>query len=102
MPPIPADLIALQRALWLAQARTYARLLAGPSSPAVTWPLPRQREYVRLLAVQDRARRALEQHPVMAGAIADGRWAAMARALRDAAREGEDEEAQAAALILTA
>ena len=98
MPPnLPADLVALQRALWLAQARTYRWLLAGPSTAAVTWPLPRQREYVRLLAAQDRARRAVEEHPVVAGAIADGRWAVTARALRDAAREGEDDEAQAAA-----
>lgn len=77
-------------------------LLAGPSTPPARWPLRRRAEYGRLTGAVRGARRAVEDHPVVAAAIARGEWDRMARALRDAAREGEDEEARAAPLVLTA
>jgi hypothetical protein len=97
LPRIPSDLIALQREAYQASLRLYAWILAGPGTPPALWPLPRQREYLHLRAVQEEARQAVEEHPVMADAIARGRWDVTARALRDATREAEEEEAQAAA-----
>ena len=99
----PPDLIALQRAVWRAQEARVAWILSGPATAPASWPLPRQAEYRRLTGAVREARRAVEDHPVMAGAIGRGEWAAAAKALRLAAREAEDEPAQATTgMVLTA
>ena len=80
-----------------------AWILSGPATAPASWPLPRQAEYRRLTGVVRGARRAVEDHPVMVAAMARGKWDVTAKALRQAAREAEDEPAQATAgMVLTA
>ena len=83
----PRDLVRAQQQVWACEAATRAFVLAGPSSPLTAWPLPRQAEYQRLRGEQEEAQRAVREHPVMAGAIADHHWTATVRALWQAARE---------------
>jgi hypothetical protein len=92
----PRDLVSAQQRVWACEAETRAFVLAGPSSPVVAWPLPRQAEYQRLRDAQQAAQRAVREHPLMAGAIADHHWTATLRALWQAAREPVDEEQAAA------
>lgn len=80
--------------MWAYESASRDFVLAGPDSPVSGWPLPRQTEYRRLREALCQARERLRQHPLMAAAIADRRWSAMARAL---ARAAEDQPAQAAA-----
>lgn len=77
--------------MWACEAATRAFVLAGPDAPVTSWPLPRQVEYTRLRAAQRIAQLELEQHPLIAAAIADRHWNATARHLRQAAREPEPE-----------
>jgi len=83
----PAELVRAQQQVWAHEAASRAFVLAGPDSPVGCWPLPRQTEYRRLRESLRQARQQVEQHPLMAAAIADHRWSAMARALARAAAE---------------
>ncbi|MEZ0093026.1 hypothetical protein [Streptacidiphilus sp. EB129] len=94
-PRFPPDLIRLQQDVWAAEQRARGWILAGPGTPPTSWSLPRQAEYRRLAADVRCARRAVEEHPVMAEAIARREWAPTARAMRQAAREAEDKPAPA-------
>ncbi|QMU78577.1 hypothetical protein GXW83_25585 [Streptacidiphilus sp. PB12-B1b] len=88
------DLVRAQQRVWAYEAASRDFVLSGPDTPVGCWPLPRQTRYRRLRESLEQARRQVEQHPVMAAAIADRRWAAAARAL---ARAAQDDPQQAAA-----
>ncbi|WP_042405169.1 hypothetical protein [Streptacidiphilus carbonis] len=85
----PQELLLAQRQVWACEAASRAFVLAGPDSPVARWPLPRQEEYRRLRAAHDQALRTVREHPLMADAIDDHRWAATTRALSAAARAEE-------------
>lgn len=99
----PRDLVTAQHLVWACEATTRAFVLDGPSCPVAEWPLPRQTEFLRLRAAQESAQLAVREHPVMAAAIADHRWASTLRALcetagetaREAARESVRESREA-------
>ncbi|MBC3844338.1 hypothetical protein GXW82_41815 [Streptacidiphilus sp. 4-A2] len=93
----PAELVRAQRQVWAYEAASRDFVLAGPDSPVGSWPLPRRTEYRRLRESLEQARRQLQQHPLMAAAIADRRWAATARALSRAAAEEQPPHRAAAA-----
>lgn len=83
----PIELVRAQQRVWVCEASTRAFVLAGPDVPVVNWPLPRQIEFARLRAAQRAAQAEVEQHPLIASAIADHHWAATIHALRRAACE---------------
>jgi hypothetical protein len=83
----PIELVRAQQRVWACEASTRAFVLAGPDAPVVDWSLPRQIEFARLRAAQRAAQAEVEQHPLIASAIADHHWAATIRALRQAACE---------------
>jgi hypothetical protein len=56
--------------------------------------MSRQTEFLHLRAAQEAALLAVREHPLMAAAIADHRWASTLRALCEAAREPERQEQQ--------
>ena len=90
----PAELVRTQQRVWAYEAASRDFVLSGPDTPVGGWPLRRQTEYRRLRESLRQAREQLRQHPLMAAAIADRHWTAMARAL---ARAAEDHPVQAAA-----
>jgi len=81
----PAELVRAQQQVRAYEAASRAFVLAGPDTPVGCWPLPRQTEYRRLRESLQQARRQVQEHPLMAAAIADRRWSATARALSRAA-----------------
>jgi hypothetical protein len=81
----PVDLVRAQQRVWAYEAASRDFVLSGPDTPVGRWPLPRQTHYRRLRESLRQARLQVEQHPLMAAAIADRRWAATARALALAA-----------------
>jgi hypothetical protein len=86
----PSDLVRAQQQVWACEVATRAFVLDGPSSPVAAWPLPRQAEYARLRGAQLEAQRAVREHPLIAGAIADHHWTATLRALWHVARESAE------------
>ena len=83
----PEELVRAQQRVWAYETASRAFVLAGPDTPVRCWPLPRQTQYRRLRESLQQARQQVQQHPLMAAAIADRRWAATARALARAAED---------------